>query len=149
MFLFLWASVVIAVPSTSPIASHRDCADCPELVHVDHPPRPSAPSKPVAWAFKYEVTWAEYLQAVAEAGCVPPQLLFGGLANPADKSLHDRVAVTGISIEDAECYASWLTKKTGKHYRLPTSSEWRQSPARVSKRPTLGATSSASTMLSS
>ena len=124
VYLFLWASVM-AIPSAAlPVSAHRDCADCPELVRIAQAPPARPRDKPIAWASKYETTWAEYLQAVVDAGCASPQLLFGGLADPADESLHDRVAVTGVSIEDAECYASWLTNKTGKHYRLPTSSEW-------------------------
>ncbi|WP_045959290.1 formylglycine-generating enzyme family protein [Xenorhabdus poinarii] len=32
--------------------------------------------------------------------------------------------VMGISEEDAECYISWLNKKTGRKFRLPTEHEW-------------------------
>ncbi|WP_051234632.1 bifunctional serine/threonine-protein kinase/formylglycine-generating enzyme family protein [Marinimicrobium agarilyticum] len=33
--------------------------------------------------------------------------------------------VTGVSFEQVERYASWLTEKTGYQYRLPTKEEWR------------------------
>ena len=32
--------------------------------------------------------------------------------------------VAGISWDDATAYAAWLSKRTGKHYRLPTEAEW-------------------------
>jgi formylglycine-generating enzyme required for sulfatase activity len=88
------------------------------------PPKPIGRSKLISYAFKYEATWAEYLQAVNQAGCSPPKLLSGKLADPTDRSLYDRTAVTGVSIEDARCYAAWLSAKSGKKYRLPTAMEW-------------------------
>jgi hypothetical protein len=32
--------------------------------------------------------------------------------------------VAGVSWNDAEAYAAWLSRKTGRHYRLPTEAEW-------------------------
>lgn len=32
--------------------------------------------------------------------------------------------MTGISFEDARAYCTWLSKRTGDTYRLPTSAEW-------------------------
>lgn len=32
--------------------------------------------------------------------------------------------VINVSWNDAQAYTSWLSKKTGKHYRLPTEAEW-------------------------
>ncbi len=32
--------------------------------------------------------------------------------------------VAGISWNDATAYAAWLSKRTGRHYRLPTEAEW-------------------------
>jgi len=32
--------------------------------------------------------------------------------------------VSGIDVEDAECYVRWLTEKTGRHFRLPSEAEW-------------------------
>lgn len=32
--------------------------------------------------------------------------------------------VACASFNDAQAYAEWLSKKTGKHYRLPTEAEW-------------------------
>ncbi|MBN7797838.1 formylglycine-generating enzyme family protein [Parahaliea mediterranea] len=36
----------------------------------------------------------------------------------------DDLPVTGISWDDAEAYATWLSRETGHYYRLPSSSEW-------------------------
>ncbi|MGH8547036.1 MAG: formylglycine-generating enzyme family protein [Methylococcales bacterium] len=29
-----------------------------------------------------------------------------------------------VSWQDASCFAAWLSRKTGKNYRLPTEAEW-------------------------
>ena len=39
-------------------------------------------------------------------------------------STGDDEAVTMVSWEDAMAYCRWLSKQTGKHYRLPTEEEW-------------------------
>jgi formylglycine-generating enzyme required for sulfatase activity len=36
----------------------------------------------------------------------------------------DKHPVACISWNDARAYANWLSRKTGKHYRLPTEAEW-------------------------
>ena len=36
----------------------------------------------------------------------------------------DRHPVVCVSSEDADAYAAWLSKKTGKSYRLPSEAEW-------------------------
>ena len=36
----------------------------------------------------------------------------------------DKHPVTCINWDDAQAYARWLSKKTGKKYRLPTEAEW-------------------------
>jgi formylglycine-generating enzyme required for sulfatase activity len=35
-----------------------------------------------------------------------------------------RLPVSGISLEQASAYATWLSERTGNVYRLPTVSEW-------------------------
>jgi formylglycine-generating enzyme required for sulfatase activity len=32
--------------------------------------------------------------------------------------------VINVSWQDAQCFANWLSKHTGKHYRLPSEAEW-------------------------
>ena len=63
---------------------------------------------------RHQVTVAEYLRCV-EAGACP---------------LVDRDGVVpglpmvGVSWRDAHAYASWLSRETGEHFRLPTDEEW-------------------------
>jgi formylglycine-generating enzyme required for sulfatase activity len=42
---------------------------------------------------------------------------------PVNKNRGD-YPVTNVSWKDATAFAAWLTKKTGKFYRLPTEAEW-------------------------
>ena len=63
-----------------------------------------------------EVSFAEWDACVAEAGCThsPDDRGAGRGARP----------VTNIDWNDAQQYLQWLSKKTGKPYRLPTEAEW-------------------------
>jgi len=40
------------------------------------------------------------------------------------KSLTPEHPVAGITCEDAQAYCAWLSRKTGRRFRLPTSAEW-------------------------
>ena len=50
---------------------------------------------------------AGYARAVAEGGTEPPE-------HP----------VANVDWRDAEAYTQWLSAETGRHYRLPTETEW-------------------------
>lgn len=77
-------------------------------------PESEAKIKPFAIG-KYEVTFEEYDRfAIAEGRSLPSDQNWGRGQRP----------VINVSWEDANDYATWLSKKTGKHYRLPTESEW-------------------------
>jgi formylglycine-generating enzyme required for sulfatase activity len=71
-------------------------------------------SKPLS-IMKRQVSAADYQQCVDEAYC---RALDRGVAVAAD-----RPAVQ-VSWHDADAYASWLSHKTGEHFRLPTDQEW-------------------------
>ena len=43
---------------------------------------------------------------------------------PAQQSQRPDLPIAGVSYEDAEKYAQWLSVQTGETYRLPTESEW-------------------------
>lgn len=44
---------------------------------------------------------------------------------PPDRGLgHSGFATISISYRNAETFCTWLSEKTGKHYRLPTEDEW-------------------------
>jgi formylglycine-generating enzyme required for sulfatase activity len=64
---------------------------------------------------KYEVTFAEWDACVAAGGCpFVPDNQWGRGDQPA----------INVSRDDAKRYAAWLSKLTGKTYRLPSEAEW-------------------------
>ena len=82
---------------------------------------------------RYEVTVGEY-QVFASAtgggaggGCLT---LEGGDSwrNPGFPQT-DRHPVTCVSWDDAQEYVSWLSRRTGATYRLPTEAEWERAAA--------------------
>jgi formylglycine-generating enzyme required for sulfatase activity len=69
---------------------------------------------------KYPVTNIEYQAFVKDTGHVPPRHWDG--TNPQEeKGDHP---VVNVSWYDAVKYCDWLSKKTGKAYRLPSEAEW-------------------------
>lgn len=85
---------------------------------------------------RYEIRTAEYMACVAAKGCKPPEWLEPGGEHNIEtgtgvtyKSMKqyiqpDDQPIVGISWDDANAYATWLSKKTGHHYRLPSEAEW-------------------------
>jgi formylglycine-generating enzyme required for sulfatase activity len=83
-----------------------------------------------------EVTVGQYRRCVDEGGCRPPEWLEpGGEQNIETgrglyyKNLGASVTspdapIVGVSHVDAVAFADWLSKKTGKRYRLPSEAEW-------------------------
>ena len=112
----------------------RDCPTCPEMVVVpagefmmgspesergrnkdEGPQHKVTISKPFAVG-KFEVTFAQWDACVAESGCTH---------KPGDESWgRGRRPVINVSWDDAKQFVAWLTKKTGKPYRLLTEAEW-------------------------
>jgi formylglycine-generating enzyme required for sulfatase activity len=64
---------------------------------------------------KYPVSTGEYARCVAEDACAPADQF-------ADQE--GGYPVTGVSFEDAQMYAAWLSRKTGLAWRLPSDEEW-------------------------
>jgi formylglycine-generating enzyme required for sulfatase activity len=85
---------------------------------------------------KYEVRTAEYMACVAAKACRPPEWLEPGSEHNIEtgrgvtyRSMKqyiqgDAQPIVGISWDDANAFAAWLSKKTGHHYRLPSEAEW-------------------------
>ncbi len=107
----------------------RDCADCPELVIVpagefgmgSNAKPTEQPVHHVSIRNNFavgrrEVTFAEWDRCVAMSGCEfsAPDQGWGREDRP----------VTDVSWDDAKEFAAWLSKTTGKSYRLPTEAEW-------------------------
>ena len=66
---------------------------------------------------KFEVTFAEWEACVADGGC--------SAYKPSDEGWgRGRLPVINVSWNDAKAYAAWLSKKTGKTYRLLSEAEW-------------------------
>lgn len=85
---------------------------------------------------KYEVRTAEYMACVDAKVCRPPEWLEPGSDQNIEtgqgvtyKSMKayiqgDDQPIVGVSWDDANAFAAWLSKKTGHHYRLPSEAEW-------------------------
>ena len=134
----------------------RDCPQCPEMVVVPagsftmgSPPSEGGRydregprhrvriSGPFAVG-RYEVTRGEYGRFVSATGHSSDDSCFTwdgnewkwrsgyGWRNPG-YSQTDRDPVACVSWKDARSYAGWLSRKTGKGYRLLSESEWEYS----------------------
>ena len=66
---------------------------------------------------KFEVTFAEWDACVADGGCKPPARAIEAGAGAAGRCIN-------VSWHDAKEYAAWLSRKTGKTYRLLSEAEW-------------------------
>lgn len=108
----------------------RDCDACPELVVVPAGSfqmgadlgRPSeSPSRRVAVTrsfamSKFEITFDEWAPCVADGACekIPDDHKWGRGSRP----------VINISWDDAVAYTRFLSRRTGRPYRLPSEAEW-------------------------
>lgn len=130
------ATPAAAAPAAEKTVAHaptavesKDCAGCPVMIAIpagsftmgnntgdpsERPPHHVAIGAPFAIG-KYEVTFEQWNACVAANAC--PRL---SSENNAGKNAPAR----DISWDDAQLYVKWLTKTTGKPYRLPTEAEW-------------------------
>jgi formylglycine-generating enzyme required for sulfatase activity len=117
-----------------PKDSFKDCPECPEMVVIpagefmmgspagewgrgsdEGPVRRVTIAKPFG-AGRFEATFAEWDACVAAGGCKhkPEDGTWGRGKRP----------VINVSWEDAVDYVAWLSKRTGRIYRLLTEAEW-------------------------
>lgn len=106
-----------------------DCPDCPTMLELprglftmgsDDGDAARKPSHSVALADVFAIAAEEISvvqwNACAAAGACPP------LAN--EGAADDGEPVRNVSWDDAQHYVQWLSRRTGKSYRLPTEAEW-------------------------
>ena len=133
----LWPKVLTAQAELAlkPKNTFKECANCPEMVVVPagefmmgspwtekgREANESPQHKVViAVAFavsRFEVTFDEWDACVALRGCPyhPPHDHYGGRGTRP---------VINVSWDDAQQYVSWLSRRTGKPYRLLSEAEW-------------------------
>ena len=109
-------------------ATVRDCNDCPVLVEVpagtylmgsdkgraDEKPRHEVRFAAPFLIGAYEVTAAEWDACLREGGC----------RVSTEGGPDGRLPASNLSWDDAQGYVAWLSKKTGRAYRLPSEAEW-------------------------
>lgn len=128
------ATAAAAAAATAPATTARggelrDCPTCPVLIALspggftmgsstsdpaERPPHHVNIGQPFAIG-KYEVT-VEQWNACADASACPKIGTNGSEAKNAP--------IRDVSWDDAQQYVAWLSKSTGKSYRLPTEAEW-------------------------
>ncbi|MFI1731908.1 formylglycine-generating enzyme family protein [Streptomyces acidicola] len=105
--------------------------------HFERPQKEVTVGKPIAVG-RTEVTVGQFKQFVKETGYQPAQGMRTWLPNqdsllqfrPELNYLNpgfpqtDDDPVVGITKNDAEAFAAWMSKRTGEKYRLPTEGEW-------------------------
>jgi formylglycine-generating enzyme required for sulfatase activity len=111
----------------------KECRDCPEMIVLpagllnigsakdeighweeEEPQRDVTFARPFAVA-KDDITFDQWDTCVRLAGCT---------TNPAAPWGRGDLPVINVDWEDAQQYVTWLTKLTGKPYRLLSESEW-------------------------
>ena len=118
-----FGGAAVADPPRRPGDVFRDCPECPEMVVLA--------GGGLAMG-RYEVTVGEYRAFASATGGGAG----GGCFTFDGDSRHDpgfpqtdRHPVTCVSWDDAQEYVSWLSRRTGATYRLPTEAEWERAAA--------------------
>jgi formylglycine-generating enzyme required for sulfatase activity len=109
---------------------YADCLGCPEMVNIEsgsysmgsdsglsseRPTKTVMITRPFGIG-KFEVSVAEWRECYEAGGC--------SYEMPDDYATSPDAPARHLNWYDAQEYVSWLTQKTGKHYRLATEAEW-------------------------
>ena len=120
-----------SVAQMESLSNFQDCPGCPAMAVLPGGRfvMGAAPGKGVsAWETpareiklaktfaigRFEVTAAQYQECVGASACRKP------LAAAAAGNL----PIVNVSWSDAQAYTDWLSRKTGRRYRLPSEAEW-------------------------
>jgi formylglycine-generating enzyme required for sulfatase activity len=115
------------------LAEFKDCAGCPQMVVIpageftmgsppseQHRGAESQHRVTIASPFavsKFEITFDEWDACLKGGGC--------GSYRPDDEHWgRGKRPIMNISWENAKTYVDWLSRKTGKNYRLLSEAEW-------------------------
>lgn len=126
----LFLSPAMAQTAPKPGTVFRDCPQCPEMVVVpagsfvmgesghtrETPTHTVTFAKPFAIGV-YTVTFDEWDACAQDGGCGGTRPNDGGWGR-------GRRPVVNVSWDNAKSYVLWLSRKTGKTYRLPSEAEW-------------------------
>ena len=112
------ASWLLGRTGSAASASAKEAAEpLPELVAVALDESASASgAAPVIHVARYEVTIADWDRCAADEGCA-----FTPRKRPNQAADHP---VTGVSWRDVQQYVRWLSRATGRPFRLPREKEW-------------------------
>lgn len=123
------AAAKAAGTKVASVDTFKDCEACPEMVALpagsfimgtkggdasETPAHTVNIAYPLAMS-RFEVTAAEWKACFQAGGCKHL---------PKRKGMTGTSPVHNLSWLDAQEYAKWLSKKTGKKYRLPSEAEW-------------------------
>lgn len=125
---------VAEVPAETAPVTFRECDMCPDMINIPGgtflmgaPEEELArntwegPQRKVAMApyaiGATEVTYDQWDACVADGGC-------GAYSPTAAAQGRGSQPVAKVSWKDAQAYVKWLSKKTGRVYRLPSEAEW-------------------------
>lgn len=116
-------------PAAAALAESTDCPTCPAMIELprgsfvmgsnsDDPSERPAHQVSINQPFaigKYEVTLEQWGACVDAGAC--PRIA-------SDANAPKNSPVRDVSWDDAQTYVKWLSKLSGKPYRLPTEAEW-------------------------
>lgn len=135
-------------PDDGSIKSFKDCADCPEMVHIaagaaqigaaDTDEEATRAERPwhtariwpgfaLSRAAVTSASFQAFLRDTPWTSGVCSQSVAAANDDKVASTLVDRetsMYASCVSAGDAEAYVGWLTAHTGKRYRLPTAIEW-------------------------
>jgi formylglycine-generating enzyme required for sulfatase activity len=132
-----------AAPTLAESRVFRDCPNCPEMVVLptgefmmgspasekgrmsnEGPQHKVVIERPFAVG-KFEITFAQWDLCATEGGCGH---------HPADEGWgRGKRPVINVSWDDARQFVAWISKKTGKPYRLLTEAEWEYAARAVTR----------------